>query len=124
MGGWAQGGRIAAPIFKQFVQESPDRWDGRPFLAPPGVRMVRIDRRTGKRVFDAWPTDDPKAAVIWEAFKPDTEPRRGGRQDEIDAMRDLILAQIRRKEQGSSAAAADQTVVEPGDFVEEQGGIY
>ncbi|HTM94923.1 MAG TPA: transglycosylase domain-containing protein [Croceibacterium sp.] len=124
LGGWAQGGRIAAPIFKQFVQESRDRWDGRPFLAPPGVRMVRIDRRSGKRVFDAWPTDDPKAPVIWEAFKPDTEPRRGGRQDEIDAMRDLILAQLRRKEQAGNSSAVDQAIDEPGDFVEEQGGIY
>jgi len=124
MGGWAQGGRVAAPIFKQFVQESRSRWNGRPFLVPPGVRMVRIDRRTGKRVFDAWPTDDPKASVIWEAFKPDTEPRRGSRQDEIDAMRDMILAQLRRKEQAGSASAVDQTIMEPGDFVEEQGGIY
>jgi len=124
LGGWAQGGRIAAPIFKQFVQESRQRWDGRPFLAPPGVRMVRVDRRTGKRVFDAWPTDDPKAAVIWEAFKPDTEPRRGGRQDEVDAMRDLILAQLRLKERGGAASAVDETIMEPGDFAEEQGGIY
>ena len=34
-------------------------------------------RRAGKRVYGIFPTqDDPKAAVIWEAFKPETEPRR------------------------------------------------
>jgi penicillin-binding protein 1A len=123
MGGWVQGGRVAAPIFKQFVQETPGKWAGRPFLAPAGVRMVRIDRRSGKRVFDGWPTDEPQAAVIWEAFKPDTEPRRKQRQDEIDAMRNLILAQLRR-----AAAGPQRTVTTSGEaqenFAAEQGGIY
>ena len=31
-----------------------------PFRAPPGIRMVRIDRRSGQRVFGAWPGDDPR----------------------------------------------------------------
>jgi penicillin-binding protein 1A len=126
MGGYAQGGTLAAPIFKQFVQESKGRWSGRPFLAPPGVRMVRVDRRTGKRVFDAWPTSDPQAGVIWEAFKPDTEPRRSARQDEIDAMRELILAQLRRREAGpAKGSAVDQAIDEPdSNFVEDKGGIY
>jgi penicillin-binding protein 1A len=84
--------------------------------------MVRIDRRTGTRVFDGQPTSDPLAGVIWEAFKPDTEPRRKQRQDEIDALRDMILAQLRRIEQGPSAAAA--TSEAPENFAAEQGGIY
>src|SRR3546814_1183927 len=54
-----------------------------PFLAPPGVRMVRIERRTGRKVFGVWPSDDPKSAVIWEAFKPESEPRRVIRRDEL-----------------------------------------
>jgi penicillin-binding protein 1A len=29
-------------------------------------------------VYGAWPTSEPKAAVIWEAFKPESEPRRTG----------------------------------------------
>ena len=125
LGGWAQGGRVAAPIFKQFVQETPGKWQGRPFLAPAGVRMVRIDRRSGKRVFDGWPTDDPRASVIWEAFKPDTEPRRTGRQDEADQLRELILAQLRRSSgsgQGGDDEASDEPP--PTDFAEEQGGLY
>ena len=33
--------------------------------------------RTGKRVFGTFPTTvDPKSSVIWEAFQPETEPRR------------------------------------------------
>src|SRR3546814_6552708 len=45
--------------------------------------MVHIARRSGLRVYGAWPTDEPKAAVIWEAFKPETEPRRNIRREEI-----------------------------------------
>ena len=122
LGGWVQGGNTAAPIFKQFVQATRKRWNDEPAVAPSGVRMVRIDRRSGKRVFDAWPTDDPLADVIWEAFKPDTEPARATRQDEIAARRDEILEQIRR----GRGEGRQNTVVtdEPRDFVEDQGGIY
>jgi penicillin-binding protein 1A len=124
LGGWVQGSNIAAPIFIDFVKATRKRWSDRPFLAPPGVRMVRVDRRTGTRVFDANPTDDPLSSVIWEAFKPDTEPRRAQRQDEIDAMRDTILAQLRRREQGPANAAVRNQEAPPEDFVEEQGGLY
>lgn len=123
MGGWIQGGNTAAPIFLQFAQETRERWSGRPFIAPNGVRMVRVDRRSGNRVFDAWPSDAYDAAVIWEAFKPDTEPRRSQREDEIDAMRELILAQLRRREAGPSAGSQEQSET-PENFAEEQGGLY
>ncbi len=91
--------------------------------------MVRIDRRTGSRVFDGWPSDEPTASIIWEAFKPDTEPRRTQRQDEIDAMRELILAQLRRRERGPVQSGEDSGGSgtgedEPVDFAEDQGGIY
>lgn len=125
LGGWVQGGNTAAPIFKQFVLATRDRWKDEPAVAPAGVRMVRIDRRTGKRVFDAWPTSDPLAPVIWEAFKPDTEPARSTRQDEIAARRKEILELIRRGRKGADGQGSG-----PGgqgqqrDFLEEQGGIY
>lgn len=123
LGGYIQGGNTAAPIFKEFVLATRDRWDEEPAVAPPGIRMVRIDRRTGKRVFDAWPTDEPLADVIWEAFKPDTEPPRSTHQDEIAAMREELLSLIRR---GRAARSAGEGVRggQPDDFVEDQGGIY
>jgi penicillin-binding protein 1A len=125
LGGWVQGSNTAAPMFKQFVEATRDRWDGRPFLAPAGIRMVRIDRRSGTRVFDAWPTDDPLASVIWEAFKPDTEPRHTGRQRESDRLRELILAQLRRSAGAANGAGAGQGgAAPPGDFAEESGGLY
>ncbi len=101
LGGWVQGGNTAAPIFKQFVEETRDRWTADDFVAPPGVRMVKIDRRSGKRVFAGSPSDDPQAAVIWEAFKPDTEPPRATRTDELAARRNEILELLRRARQGA-----------------------
>ncbi|HVM22207.1 MAG TPA: PBP1A family penicillin-binding protein [Sphingomicrobium sp.] len=77
MGGYAQGGRIAAPIFKQWAQVAFRDQPKVPFAAPAGIRWVRIDRASGKRVYGTFPTStDPKASVIWEAFQPQTEPRR------------------------------------------------
>src|SRR5262249_27977107 len=51
-----------------------------PFVAPTGIRWVRIDRGSGKRVYGTFPVqEDPKSEVIWEAFQPQTEPRRSYR---------------------------------------------
>ena len=48
-----------------------------PFVAPPGIRWVRIDRASGKPVLGIFPTtEDPKSSVIWEAFQPQTEQQR------------------------------------------------
>jgi penicillin-binding protein 1A len=126
LGGWVQGGNTAAPIFKDFVEATRKRWRPAEFVAPPGVLMVKIDRRSGKRVFEGTPSDDPTAAIIWEAFKPDTEPPRATRQDQIAARRNEILALIRAarqpvRQQGATGSGAAQ---QNPDFVEEQGGIY
>lgn len=125
LGGYVQGGNTAVPIMREFITATRERWNGRPFVAPAGVRMVRVDRRSGNRVFDGWPSADPLSGVIWEAFKPDTEPRRTQRQDEVDQMRELILAQLRRRERGPAAnEVIENSETPPADFVEEQGGIY
>jgi penicillin-binding protein 1A len=80
MGAYAQGGRIAAPVWKQWALTALKDQPKVPFVAPPGIRWVRIDRATGKRVFGVFPTtEDPKSSVIWEAFQPQTEPRRSYR---------------------------------------------
>ena len=85
MGGYAQGGRIAAPIFKQFAQAAFKGMPKLPFVAPNGIRWVRVDRATGRRVFGSFPVqEDPKSAVIWEAFQPQTEPRRFRRSHSLE----------------------------------------
>jgi penicillin-binding protein 1A len=123
MGGYAYGGTIAAPIIKSLIEKSRSKWSDLPPVAPAGVRMVRVDRRSGKQVFDGWPTDDPKSGIIWEAFKPDTEPERYTRQDAIAARRNEILALIRAGRKNADSAVVDEPT-SPDDFVNEQGGIY
>ena len=131
LGGYAQGGRISAPIFKQFAQKAFAGMPPVPFIAPPGIRLVRIDRITGKRVFGTFPTTvDPKSAVIWEAFQPETEPRRTYRRSE----------DVQRAGDGSDATVGDTLAAAPArrakpkatkpvakpadDFLQRSGGIY
>ncbi|HET9630707.1 MAG TPA: transglycosylase domain-containing protein [Novosphingobium sp.] len=125
LGGYAQGGTFAAPIMKDFIVQTRARWDHVPFTAPSDIRMVKVDRVTGKRVFEGEPSDDPKSAIIWEAFKADTEPPRVTRQDQMAALRDQILAAIRRlRESRASGSTGEPQEQEGADFVEQQGGVY
>lgn len=124
MGGYAYGGTIAAPIIKSLIEKSRDKWSDLPAVAPEGVRMVRVDRRSGKQVFEGWPTDDARTAIIWEAFKPDTEPDPFTRQDAIAARRNEILALIRAGRANAQARPDDNPDARPRNFAEEQGGLY
>jgi penicillin-binding protein 1A len=125
MGGYAYGGTIAAPIVKDFITQTRDRWSAEPAVAPSGIRMVRVDRRTGKKVMNGWPSGDARSAIIWEAFKPDTEPERWGRRDELKAKRDEILTLIRKTRQATRRdESADSEGAQQENFAEEQGGIY
>jgi penicillin-binding protein 1A len=111
LGGYAQGGTIAAPIFKEFATPAFAGLEKLPFRAPTGVRMMRIDRASGKPVFGAWPSADPLSSVIWEAFKPESEPRRNRRTDDEETP----------KEEKKSAR---QDGPRDSDFLNRQGGIY
>jgi penicillin-binding protein 1A len=121
LGGYAQGGRVAAPIFKQFAQVAFKGMPPIPFVAPPGIRMVRIDRATGRRVFGSFPTtEDPKSSVIWEAFQPETEPRRSFRHDMAENAEPGAAAAHRA---GQTARRPNRAQT-PDDFLQRQGGIY
>ena len=105
LGGYAQGGRIAAPIFKQWAKTALQGQPKTPFVAPAGIRRVRIDRATGKRVFGTFPTsEDPKSSVIWEAFQPETEPRRSFRRS--DERRRMPPTAVRATGQAAPAGRA------------------
>ena len=107
LGGFAQGGTVALPIWRKFGELALKDAPKLPFVIPSGVRMVRVDRRSGKRVYGTWPGNDNKPAVIWEAFKPDSEPRRtgGGRRAAINGL-------------GGGKVRSDA------DFMRNEGGIY
>jgi penicillin-binding protein 1A len=118
LGGYAQGGRISAPIFKQWAQTALKDQPKVPFVAPAGIRWVRVDRATGKAVFGVFPTDnDPKASVIWEAFQPQTEPRRSytaavgdpyNQQQQQQRIQQLQQAQRAARQFGAGAPATGQ----------------
>jgi penicillin-binding protein 1A len=114
MGGYAQGGNMAAPIFRDFALAALKDRQPIPFVAPKGVHMVRIDRRSGRRVYGSWPTTDPMASVIWEAFKPESEPRRTIRAEEI-------RPSAPAKKQDAPVAVEGRR--SDNDFLEDRGGI-
>lgn len=127
LGGYAQGGRVAAPIVKQFIQATKPRWSRLPFVAPKDVHMVRIDRVSGKPVFGGEPGSDPKSSVIWEAFKAETMADPNSRENDFEAKRDALIAAIRHRDEAASdsqGSGEEQTVDSGGDFAEQHGGVY
>jgi penicillin-binding protein 1A len=62
------GGHLAAPIVKEFMKVALAEKPAVPFRVPPGIKLVRVDPKTGIR---ATPGAGP---VILEAFKPGTAP--------------------------------------------------
>ena len=67
MGKGETGGAIAAPIFRDFMKLALANKPAVPFRQPPGIKLVRINPKTGLRA-----NSEPDA--ILEAFKPEEEP--------------------------------------------------
>lgn len=65
------GSSVAAPIFKEFMENALADRPAVPFRIPPGIRHVRVDPRTGK------PATSGEKVVILEAFRAGTEPEVG-----------------------------------------------
>lgn len=63
----ASGGSLAAPIFRDFMKVALADKPAVPFRVPAGVKLIRVDPRTGMRAA-------PGTAMILEAFKPGTAP--------------------------------------------------
>jgi penicillin-binding protein 1A len=68
MGRGETGGTNAAPIFKEFMKEAVGKLPPVPFRIPPGIRLVRVDLKSGR---------PSSAGVVLEAFKAGTEPGSG-----------------------------------------------
>jgi penicillin-binding protein 1A len=62
------GGRVSAPVVRDFLKAALADKPPVPFRVPPGIKLVRVDLKTGAR---AGPNRD---RVILEAFKPGTAP--------------------------------------------------
>lgn len=74
------GGSVAAPIFTEFMEKALADDPAIPFRIPPGVRLVKIDARTGEL-----PGPDT-AVIIDEAFRPGTEPGMSAFRDTSDCL--------------------------------------
>jgi len=68
LGKGATGGVLAAPIVRDFLKVALADKPAVPFRVPAGIKLIRIDPKTGMR---ASPGDQ---RVILEAFKPGTAP--------------------------------------------------
>src|SRR5579863_8147040 len=68
IGRLATGGHLAAPIVRDFLKLALVDKPPIPFAVPPGIKLIRVDAKTGMRAGPG----DPR--VILEAFKPGTAP--------------------------------------------------
>ena len=68
IGRLATGGHLAAPVVRDFLKVALADKPPIPFRVPPGIKLIRVDAKSGMR---AGPGD---TQVILEAFKPGTAP--------------------------------------------------
>ena len=68
LGAVRTGGHLSAPIVKEFLKVALADKPSVPFRVPPGIKLVRVDLRSGMR---AGPGTE---RAIVEAFKPGTAP--------------------------------------------------
>lgn len=68
MGRGETGGTNAAPIFKEFMKDAVGKQAPVPFRIPPGIRLVRVDLKSGR---------PSSGGAVLEAFKAGTEPGSG-----------------------------------------------
>ena len=82
LGGHETGATVAAPIFKEFMTVALKDKPAIPFRIPPGIRLVRVDARSGQLP----PAGDRN--VIYEAFKPGTAPTVEASEERRDSISD------------------------------------
>ena len=65
------GASVSAPVFRDFMAAALAEAPATPFRIPPGLRLVRINAETGQ------PARPGDRKVIFEAYRPGTEPTDG-----------------------------------------------
>ncbi|HEY4136436.1 MAG TPA: penicillin-binding protein 1A [Alphaproteobacteria bacterium] len=78
------GSSVTVPIFRDFMEAALKGKPDIPFRIPPGIRLVRVNPKTGQLASAS------ERGTILEAFKPGTEPT--GRDGVLDGSRDPIAA--------------------------------
>jgi penicillin-binding protein 1A len=86
LGAHETGASVAAPVFRDFMARALVHSPAIPFRIPPGIRLVRVNAKTGV------PAKPGEANVILEAFKPGTEPT--GREAVVNGYGDPAIGPI------------------------------
>ncbi|AVT76520.1 MULTISPECIES: penicillin-binding protein 1A [Rhodopseudomonas] len=107
LGRGATGGHLAAPIAKDFFKLALAEKPAVPFRVPAGIKLVRVDAKSGMR---AGPGD---GRTILEAFKPGTAP------PDNYAVIGVADADARQQQQQQMAPPDDRGFMRPGT-----GGLY
>jgi len=77
LGSGEAGGRVAAPVFGDFMAEALKDQAGIPFRIPSGIRLVRVNAKTGR------PANAGDPNVILEAFKAEDSLSTQPSNDEL-----------------------------------------
>ncbi|MHA6288440.1 penicillin-binding protein 1A [Maricaulis sp. CAU 1757] len=117
LGSGEAGGRVAAPIARDFLRVALENYPVAPFRVPEGVRLVPINHLTGEPAVLGQP------GVILEAFRPGTEPSRARSEDDsgLSFARDSVSDDPMAFMLGENEDGADD---EAEDEEDELGGLY
>ena len=103
LGRTAQAGHTAAPIARDFMKLALADKPAIPFRAPTGIKLIRVDSKTGMRV-----AAGSSESSTLEAFKPGTEP-----PDNYSGIDDAQARSV------TLSPDADRAIMRPGT-----GGLY
>ncbi len=111
LGSGEAGGRVAAPIGRDFLGPVLEDYAAASFRVPDGVNLAPVDYETGE------PGVIGRPGVILEAFRPGTEPQRGASDvEETLSFGGGALGRGARRQSGESEAEDDAPEDELGDL--------
>ncbi len=99
LGKFETGAAAALPIFYDFMYKALQEYADVPFRIPSGIKLVRINHKTGK---PATPNDD---VVIWEALKPEMALRKA--KQKVIGQENATTVDTKTKENVSPIAYED-----------------
>ena len=108
MGRGSTGGQMAAPIVRDFLKAALADKPAVPFRVPAGIKLIRIDPKSGMRAAPG------AERVILEAFKPGTAPPDSysvvGYSDSEAGIARSNRPVVRLRRGGAAATAIDESV--------------
>ncbi|MFY0637735.1 penicillin-binding protein 1A [Maricaulis maris] len=114
LGSGEAGGRVAAPIARDFLAVALEGYPVAPFRVPPGVRLAPVNRVDGE------PGVLGQSGVILEAFRPGTEPSRQTDEEESG----LSFARSSVSDDPLAFLLAEEDDGEEEEEDDELGGLY